>query len=302
MADKIESASSDAAEKAYEAAASTVVAKKPAVEPVTTTAELAPMAKAPVAKPVIAEVPTPVEAAPVVKKAPVPAPAKKAVTPKPTVKKAPASKAPTPKMTARKPAAVAAKTAKPAPVKKPVAKKPTTPTPATKPAKAPAKAAIPTQPTVSNLKDFIMATASKKSDYTKMFSDTIATVKDKAKVAYEKGSAAVGEFGEFTKGNVEAAVEAGKILASGAQEMGRTYVEETKGAFETATADMKKFAAIKSPTELYQLQGELLRRNFDSAVAFGSKSSEQMVKLANEAFAPISTRFSILAEKVSKAA
>lgn len=300
MADKIESASSDAAEKAYEAAASSVAAKKPAVEPVTPTAEPAPMTKVSVAKPVIAEAQTPVEAAPVVKKAP--APAKKAVTPKPTVKKAAASKAPAPKSAAKKPAAALAKIAKPAPAKKPVAKKPATPTPATKPAKAPAKAAIPTQPTVSNLKDFIMATASKKTDYTKMFSDTIATVKDKAKVAYEKGSAAVGEFGEFAKGNVEAAVESGKILASGAQEIGRTYIEETKGAFETATADMKKFAAIKSPTELYQLQGELLRRNFDSAVAFGSKSSEQMVKLANEAFAPISTRFSILAEKVSKAA
>jgi len=286
MADKIENATGDAAEKAYEAAASTVAVTKPA-----------PVTAAPKAEP------APAVEAPAVAKAPAkkPAAAKKPATRKVTAKKAPK---------ASKPAAAPAKAPAAKPAKPAVARKVTkqaAPAAATtlkskNPAKAPAKATTPTLPTVSNLKEFFMATASKKTDYTKMVTDSIATVKDKAKTAYDKSSAAVGEVSEIAKGNVEAVVESGKIIASGVQELGRNYVEETKGAFETATADMKKFAAIKSPTELYQLQGELLRRNFDSAVAFGSKSSEQLVKLANEAIAPLSTRFSVLAEKVSKAA
>ena len=43
-----------------------------------------------------------------------------------------------------------------------------------------------------------------------------------------------------------------------------------KGAFETVTADLKAMAAIKNPTELFKLQGEIARRNFDAAVARAS--------------------------------
>jgi phasin family protein len=60
--------------------------------------------------------------------------------------------------------------------------------------------------------------------------------------------------------------------------------------------------AVKSPTELFQLQGKLARRNFDAMVAFGSKQTETLMKLTNESFAPISSRMSIAAEKISKAA
>ena len=124
----------------------------------------------------------------------------------------------------------------------------------------------------------------------------------KLKAAYDKGSAYVAEATEFNKANVEALVESGKVLAGAAQEMGREAVEDTKTVFETLTADAKKMAAVKSPTELVQLQGELARRNFDAAVSFGSKNTEALVKLYNEAFAPISSRASVAAEKIRKAA
>ena len=41
---------------------------------------------------------------------------------------------------------------------------------------------------------------------------------------------------------------------------------------------------------------------FDAAVAASSKNSEAMLKLANEAFQPISTRVSLAVEKIKKAA
>ena len=49
-------------------------------------------------------------------------------------------------------------------------------------------------------------------------------------------------------------------------------------------------------------QAEILRRNFDAAVASGSKHSEKVVKIAGEAFAPIQNRVSIAVEKVKQAA
>ena len=74
------------------------------------------------------------------------------------------------------------------------------------------------------------------------------------------------------------------------------------GGLKTGTEDAKKMAAVKSPTELMQLQGELARRNFDAVVSFGSQRTEAWVKLYNDAFAPISNRVSVATEKMTKAA
>ena len=102
--------------------------------------------------------------------------------------------------------------------------------------------------------------------------------------------------------SLDAVVEGGKILFTGAQEITRANVATGKTVVETVTEDAKKVVAVKSPTELFQLQGELTRRNFDAVMAFGSQRTEAWVKLYNEAFAPISNRVSVAAEKVKKAA
>ena len=129
-----------------------------------------------------------------------------------------------------------------------------------------------------------------------------AKIQDTFKDAAEKAKAAFGDTGEFAKGNLEAVVESTKILASGMKSMGETYVTETKSAYETMTADLKSLTAVKSPTEFFELQSKLFKKNFDAAVATGSKKSEAVLKLANEAFQPISTRVSLAMEKVKKAA
>ncbi len=173
--------------------------------------------------------------------------------------------------------------------------------PAAEAPKAPAPEPVTTpQLTVTELKEKIMASA--KTDYTQPMADALGEIQSRAKVAYEKGTEAFAEATEFTKGNVEALVETGKILAAGAQDLGKGYVEEAKSAYETFTADIKEVAAVKSPTELFQLQGKIFRRNFDLLVATSSKNTEALVKLANEAFAPLSGRVDLAAEKLSKAA
>ena len=157
---------------------------------------------------------------------------------------------------------------------------------------------------IKQLKETIMATANtaKTNDYTAKAKDMAADMQTRAKAAYDKGSEMTQEVVEFQKGNLEAFVESGKILASGMQDMTRTYVEEAKTAAGTMQDDVKKFAAVKSPTELFQLQGEIARRNFDAMVSVTSKNTETMLKLANEAFAPLSSRMSLAADKVRKAA
>jgi phasin family protein len=259
-----------AAEKAYaDAAAKTASAAK-------------------VADAVEADAPKPAAKAKTVKKA-VAAPAKKKAAAKKTAAK---KAAPAKKVAAKKPAAKKA-------AKKVVAKK-----------KAPAKAKVAAKKaapkttstnTVTKIKETIMATANT-TDFTATAKEMAADVQARVKTAYAKSGEFAGEFGEFNKANLDAVVESGKIFFNGAQALVREDVETGKAVVETVTADAKKVVAVKSPTELFQLQGELARRNFDALVGFGSKRSEALVKLYNDAFAPISNRVSVAAEKISKAA
>lgn len=214
------------------------------------------------------------------KPAPKPKAVKKAVS-------APAKKAPAKKAAAKK-----------TPAKKPVAAKKAAPKKA--PAKkAPAKTTQ-TNP-VTKLKESIMATAGK-TDFTAQAKEMAADVQSRAKTVYSKATEYASEAGEFSKANLEAVVESGKILFTGTQDLVKSDVETGKTVVETITADAKKAASVKSPTELFELQGEIARRNFDAVVSFGSQRTEALLKLYNDAFAPISNRVSVAAEKISKAA
>lgn len=225
-----------------------------------------------------------------------------AITPEPA-KPVVATKTAEPK---KKPAMTSRKMTKPA--RKPAAKSTASAKAAKRAARvakatvAPAavKATVP-KLSVSELKEKIMATA-KTTDFTKPMADAVSEFQNKAKVAYEKSTEVATEVTEFTKGNVEAFVESGKIFAAGAQSLGKTYAEEAKSAYETMTADMKELAAVKSPTELFQLQGKIARRNFDALVATSSKNTEAFLKLANDAVAPLTGRVEVATEKLAKVA
>lgn len=296
----------DSAEKAY-AAAAEAVSDKPApadASPEQTTpavaaatAPTAAVTPAAIAQPA-AKIATPAASAPTGSAPATSSPA--LAKPRKTAAKAPKAE-PKPAV-ARKPAAprTAAKPkAAPARAKAPAK------SPAVKAAaiKAPArpKVSIPPKPPVAaKLKEKTMAT--KTSEFTEGFQKIAADTQDKAKKAFEKSTALFGEYGEFAKGNVEAVVESSKILAAGMQEIGTGFVAESRTALETATADIKDLAAIKSPTDFLKFQSDILRRNVDSAVAYSTKNSEAMLKLATDAFKPISGRFSLALEKVRKAA
>ncbi|MGB7370141.1 MAG: TIGR01841 family phasin [Erythrobacter sp.] len=204
---------------------------------------------------------------------------KKPAARKATTKKAASRKASTTKAPARKTTAASAK-----------ATKSTARTPA---------AAASSKPTITQLKETIMAT--KTTDKNNTMNMT-ADMQERAQTAFAKVNDFASEAGEFSKGNVEAMVESGKIWFDGAQGLMREEVETGKTVVETMTEDAKKAASVKSPTEFMQMQSEIARRNFDAMVSYGSKRTEAWVKLYNDAFAPLSNRASVATEKLSKVA
>jgi len=184
------------------------------------------------------------------------------------------------------------------PKQKPAAKK-------AAPKKAKTPAAKKTSPKSTKTKEPKMATKQTKTTKTTATDQAKAMFADlstRAQGAYDKTREYAGEAVEFSKGNVEAVVASGKILAEGVQGMAKGAVENGREAVSTMTADAKDYAAVRSPSELVQLNSKIASRNFDAMVAQTSKNVEAWTKLATEAFAPIQDRVSIAVEKARKVA
>ena len=243
--------------------------------------------------------------------------------------KSPVAKAPAAKAPAPTPPAAVSKPTPPAPVVAAAVPKaaapaaiPAAPAPA---ARAPIAAASPAAPTRSqdNVPSPapLLATAETGTKYgVTMMNDTMEKMKEatqagqvkaqevmqdmgaQAKAAAEKSMQMVSEANEFGKGNIEAVVECQKIAVKGAQEIGRDNLEFAKAKFDDSARAMKDLAAVKSPTEYLEIQGDLARRNFDDMIQQVSKNTEAMLKLYGDAFQPLSTRMSVAVEKMKVAA
>jgi phasin family protein len=105
------------------------------------------------------------------------------------------------------------------------------------------------------------------------------------------------ELADLARANVEAVVEAGRVAAEGARSIGQDMVASSRDGVEQAADAIRALAEAKSPTEYLQLQSDFARQSFDRAVAESSKWTESLVKLAGEAFQPLSNRATANAER-----
>ena len=83
--------------------------------------------------------------------------------------------------------------------------------------------------------------------------------------------------------------------------IGQEVAEYSRKSFEDASAALKSFAEVKSPTDFFRLQSEFARSQFDALVAESSKLSETMIKLAGDVAEPLTSRYSVAAERVKTA-
>ena len=226
----------------------------------------------------------------------------------------PAAKAPAKRAPVKSAKAAVPADAKPAPIaaETPAVEQPAAPVLETAPVETPAVETV-----IETVTETVAVAAEKapaiiKKEVTKM-NETIkdaaekgqayfAEFSAKAKAAAEKSAKAFEDINEFGKGNVEALVESGKIAAKGFETLGQDYADYARKQFETATAAFKGFAAVKSPTELFKLQSDYVRGQFDSFVAESSKNTEAVIKLAGDVAKPISNRVALAAEKIKVAA
>jgi hypothetical protein len=191
-----------------------------------------------------------------------------------------------------------AKAAKPDPIVEPVVK---TPSVAAKPL-VEKTVPLPVLEGTKKMTDLI-ETGKKFAEDAKAKMETVyADFNEKAKAGVEKSTKAIEELSDLTKGNVEALVESGKIAAKGIETMGQEAVDYSRKNFEKATASFKSFSTVKTPTEFFQLQSQLMSSSFDEFAKEAAKNSEAFMKLAGDVAQPLTARVTLVTDKVKSLA
>ena len=151
----------------------------------------------------------------------------------------------------------------------------------------------------TNVMNDVIETGKKFAEETKAKLETVyADLNEKAKASVEKSTKAIEELSDIAKGNVEALVESGKIAAKGFETLGQEAVDYSRKNFEKATASLKSFSTVKTPTEFFQLQSQLFSSSFDELTKEAAKSSEALIKLAGDVAQPLTARVTVVTDKV----
>ena len=129
------------------------------------------------------------------------------------------------------------------------------------------------------------------------FQSLFSDANERSQEIVKRSQKVAGELADLARANVEAVVEAGRVASEGARAIGQDAVSKSRESFEQAADAIRSLAEAKSPTEYLQLQGDFARASFDRAIAESSKLTESLVKLAGEAFQPLSNRATANAER-----
>ena len=129
------------------------------------------------------------------------------------------------------------------------------------------------------------------------FQNLFADASGRTQEVAQRSQRVAEELAELTRANVDAIVESSRVAAEGARSIGQNVVASSRDGVEQAADAIRSLAEAKSPTEYLQLQGDFARASFDRMVAESSKLTESFVKLAGEAFQPLSNRASANAER-----
>ncbi len=107
------------------------------------------------------------------------------------------------------------------------------------------------------------------------------------------------QVAQFSQGNVEAFVKSSQILASGWQDLSKLFAANAKASLDESISTFKALSSVKSLKEAFDLQTSFARTSLEKAVSESGKITEHSLKVAEQAFAPISARVNAAVETFS---
>ncbi len=135
---------------------------------------------------------------------------------------------------------------------------------------------------------------------TKVMTEQFGISQAKVKEGMEKAIKTTEDLVAFNQGTMEAFVKSSQILATGLQDLSKQFAATAQASVEEAVSTFKAFSGVKSLKDALDLQSAATKSSMEKAIAQSSKLSDASVKLAEQAFAPLTQRFTLAAEKFTK--
>jgi phasin family protein len=140
------------------------------------------------------------------------------------------------------------------------------------------------------------------ADATETMTDAFAAGTERFEQAQAQMMSFFTSFGDLAKGNLEAFKAASTAATKGFEVLGKAAADYTKDA---AAATQETFATLrtaKSPKEFFELNQARTKTHFDHFAGEASKMTELLVKVAGEVSQPLSNRYAVAMDQVTKAA
>jgi phasin family protein len=104
------------------------------------------------------------------------------------------------------------------------------------------------------------------------------------------------QLAQFHQGNMEAIVKSSQIWASGLQDLSKHVASNAQATMEETISTFRAMTSVKSLKEAFELQSSFARASMEKAISESSKLTETGLKLAEQAYAPITARVNAAVE------
>ena len=104
----------------------------------------------------------------------------------------------------------------------------------------------------------------------------------------------------FNQGTLEAVIKSTRIYSTGFQDISKQLTASGKATVDESVAFTRSLVGVKSGKEAFELQTGFIKASIENAVSERKKIIDAMVKLAEQVFAPLNTRFRLALEIFGK--
>ena len=104
---------------------------------------------------------------------------------------------------------------------------------------------------------------------------------------------------QFSQGNMEAVMKSSQILATGLTDMSKLMAQSARANLDETMSAFKAMTSVKSLKEAFELQTSFARTRLEKAMNESGKLTEHSLKVAEQAFAPITARVNAAVETFS---
>lgn len=136
----------------------------------------------------------------------------------------------------------------------------------------------------------------------KQYEQAIAATQEQIEKASNSMFQNYNELTALNQANFEAVVASSNTVAKGFEAISKEFFSFTQTSMEQGLAATKQLLGARNAQELFDMQNEFARGQFDKMLSESAKLTELSVQVANEAFEPLQNRMQVTVERLMKPA